>query len=85
MTVGPMHLSAAVGTPCVAIYSARNFLRQWTPRGDFNKILYHKTDCAGCGLELCIEQKKKCILSITVDEVQNSALQLLNSKRGFKF
>ena len=74
---GPMHLAAAVGTPCVAIYSARNFLRQWTPRGDFNKIIYHQTDCAGCGLELCIAEKKKCILSITADEVEKAVADTL--------
>ncbi|MBD1393309.1 glycosyltransferase family 9 protein [Mucilaginibacter glaciei] len=74
---GPMHLAAAVGAPCVAIYSARNFPRQWFPRGNNNKIIYHKTDCAGCGLEICIAQKKKCILSITVDEVYQAVEETL--------
>jgi len=26
-------------------------------------------ECWGCGLETCIEQQKKCLMSITVDEV----------------
>ena len=66
---GPMHLAAAVGTPCVAIFAARNIPRQWFPYGPAHRILYHRVECAGCGLETCIEQQKKCILSITVDEV----------------
>jgi heptosyltransferase III len=66
---GPMHLAAAVGTPCVAIFAARNLPRQWFPYGPHHRILYHRVECAGCGLETCIEQQKKCILSITVDEV----------------
>jgi len=66
---GPMHLAAAVGTPCVAIFAARNIPRQWFPYGPQHRILYHRVECAGCGLETCIEQQKKCILSITVDEV----------------
>lgn len=66
---GPMHLAAAVGTPCVAIFAARNIPRQWFPYGPHHRILYHRVECAGCGLETCIEQQKKCILSITVDEV----------------
>jgi ADP-heptose:LPS heptosyltransferase len=66
---GPMHLAAAVGTPCVAIFAARNIPRQWFPYGANHRILYHRVECAGCGLETCIEQQKKCILSITVDEV----------------
>lgn len=74
---GPMHLAACVGIPCVAIFSARNLPGQWYPRGNFNKVIYHKTDCAGCGLEVCVEQKKKCILSITVNEVQNAIMEIL--------
>jgi len=74
---GPMHLAACVGTPVVAIYSARNIPRQWYPRGNFNKIIYHKTDCAGCVLEVCTVQKKKCILSITVEEVKAAVTQIL--------
>jgi ADP-heptose:LPS heptosyltransferase len=66
---GPMHLAAAVGTPCVAIFAARNIPRQWFPYGPAHRILYHRVECAGCGLETCIEQQKKCILSITTDEV----------------
>ncbi len=65
---GPMHLAAAVGTPCVAIFAARNLPRQWFPYGSGHRILYHRVECAGCGLETCIEQQKKCILSITADE-----------------
>nr|WP_294941970.1 glycosyltransferase family 9 protein [uncultured Mucilaginibacter sp.] len=74
---GPMHLAAAVGTPCTAIFSARHFPRQWYPRGSFNNIIYHKTDCAGCELDVCIAQQKKCILSITVDEVVNAVMEVL--------
>jgi ADP-heptose:LPS heptosyltransferase len=76
---GPMHLAAAVGTPCVAVFAARNIPRQWYPRGLNNKIIYHKTDCAGCGLEICIDQRKKCILSISVDEVKDAVLNSVAS------
>jgi hypothetical protein len=37
--------------------------------GAQHRVLYHRVDCWGCGLETCIEQQKKCLLSITVDEV----------------
>lgn len=74
---GPMHLSAAVGTPCAAVFSARHFPRQWYPRGDFNKIIYHKTDCAGCGLDVCVVQQKKCILSVTANEVIAAVMEIL--------
>jgi len=76
---GPMHLSAAMGVPCVAIFSARNLPREWYPRGNTNKVIYHKTNCAGCNLEVCITEKKKCILSITVEEVYETVVEMLKS------
>ena len=69
---GPMHLAAAVGTPCVAIFAARNIPRQWFPFGRQHRVVYHRVECWGCGLETCIEQQKKCLLSITVDEVMDA-------------
>jgi heptosyltransferase III len=66
---GPMHLAAAVQTPCVAIFAARNKPRVWFPYGKQHRVLYHKVDCWGCNLETCIVEKKKCLTSITVDEV----------------
>jgi ADP-heptose:LPS heptosyltransferase len=66
---GPMHLAAAVGTPCVAVFSARNKPRTWFPWGSQHEVIYHRTDCWGCDLEICIEQKKKCLTSIQPAEV----------------
>jgi heptosyltransferase-3 len=66
---GPMHLAAAVQTACVAIFAARNKPRVWFPYGKQHRILYHQTDCWGCGLETCIIERKKCLTSITVEEV----------------
>ncbi len=77
---GPMHLAAAVGTPCVSIFSARNPPGQWFPFGFGHKCLYHKTECFGCGLTTCIVEKKRCILSITVDEVFDAVMESLRSR-----
>lgn len=66
---GPMHLAASMQTPCVAIFAARNIPRVWFPYGKRHRVLYHKTECYGCGLETCIIEKKRCITSITVEEV----------------
>ncbi len=66
---GPMHLAAAVQTPCVAIFAARNKPRVWFPYGRQHRVVYHRTDCWGCGLETCVTERKKCITSISVDEV----------------
>jgi ADP-heptose:LPS heptosyltransferase len=66
---GPMHLAAAVGTPCVAVFAARNLPRQWFPAGPQHRVVYHRVDCAGCGLETCIVEGKKCLAGIGVEEV----------------
>ena len=78
---GPMHLAATMGVPCVAIFSARNPPGVWYPRGDGHSILYHRTPCWGCKLTLCVEEKKACILSITVEEVLTAIRKQLE-RRG---
>ncbi len=66
---GPMHLAATVGTRCVAIFAARNRPKEWFPYGAGHRVLFHKVSCWNCGLETCIVEKKRCITSISVEEV----------------
>ena len=75
---GPMHLAACVSTPCVAIFSGRNLPKQWYPRGKNNRVIHHLPECAGCKLEVCIIKQKECIRSISVNEVLNAVLDVLN-------
>jgi heptosyltransferase III len=76
---GPMHLAAAVGTPCAAIFSARNLPGLWFPYGHTHRVFYNKTECAGCQLNVCVELKKKCIASISVGEVSAGAMSILSA------
>jgi len=76
---GPMHLAGCVGTPCVAVFSARNLPRQWFPRGNKNVILYNRTECAGCGLETCTIEQKKCLTSISVKHVEDAVFSQLKT------
>jgi hypothetical protein len=74
-----MHLAACVGVPCVAVFSARNLPRQWYPRGGgSNTIIQRRPDCAVCGLEVCIEQGKRCLNDIGVGEVLQETLSVLS-------
>lgn len=75
---GPMHLAAAVGTPCVAVFSAQDKPGIWFPYGEQHQVIYHKTECFGCKLEVCEKYQKKCIRSITVDEVLMATKVLLS-------
>lgn len=78
---GPMHLSASVGTPCVAIFSARSKPGEWFPFGTRHQLLYHQTPCYGCKLVICERYNKMCIRSITVDEVFLAMKQLYEISR----
>jgi len=78
---GPMHLSAAVGTPCVAIFSARNRPGEWYPSGTQHYVIYHRVPCYGCGLTVCNYFDKMCIRSITVDEVFTAMNELYESRQ----
>lgn len=80
---GPMHLAAAAGVPCVIAFAARTRPGIWFPHGAANRVLYRNVDCAGCNLETCIEQKKKCLTSITVDDMLAASIEAWRSQSTF--
>jgi hypothetical protein len=43
-------------------------------------VIYHQPECFGCRLETCIEMQKKCILSISVDEVEQAVDRVLGKR-----
>ena len=43
---GPMHLAAAVGTPTVSIFSARDFEKRWYPVGLGHEVLRRDAPCS---------------------------------------
>jgi heptosyltransferase-3 len=61
---GPMHLAAAVGTPCVAVFSRLNSPGQWYPVGDKHWILYPPPEA-------------QSIAAITPREVIDAVMQAL--------
>jgi heptosyltransferase-3 len=74
---GPKHLAACVGVPCVCVFGARDLPGVWFPPGDRNEIVYHQPECFGCRLETCIAMQKKCIRSVTVDEMEQAVGRVL--------
>ncbi len=79
---GPMHLAASVGTPCVAIFSARNYPGEWYPYGEGHTVLYHQTACFGCNLDVCTQFGKECILSIGANSVAEAVLKQLRNEKS---
>jgi len=78
---GPKHLAASVGVACVCVFSARGKPGVWFPPGEHNVVVFHQPECHGCGLETCIEMEKKCIRSVTVEEMELAACKVMDRMR----
>lgn len=78
---GPTHLAAMVGIPCVAIFSARNAPGQWEPLGGHHVVIEDRPACAGCMLDECVDQQKKCLTRIETGRVLREAISLIESRR----
>jgi ADP-heptose:LPS heptosyltransferase len=79
---GPTHLAALVGIPCVAIFSARNAPGQWEPLGGNHVVLEDRPECAGCMLDDCVREAKKCLTRIDTGRVVREAISLIESRGG---
>ena len=74
---GAMHLAAAEGTPCVAVFSEQDWPGRWDPYGSGNRILRRAVDCSGCLLADC-PKDNECLTQITVDEVLRACRTVLH-------
>lgn len=66
---GTMHMAAAAGVACVAIFSAIDWPGRWYPYGSGHAVLRQSVPCEGCHLEVCVEQDMKCMREIRVADV----------------
>lgn len=76
---GVMHLAAAVGTPCVAIFSALDWPGRWHPYGRIHRVLRHEVPCAGCLLQEC-DRNHLCLAGISADAVYQACLDVLDNR-----
>jgi heptosyltransferase III len=79
---GPMHLAACANVPCVIAFSARGLPGVWYPAGENHHILYRQVSCRGCNLESCIVEARRCLTSITVDEMARQVDSVLSPRAG---
>ena len=73
---GVQHLAAAVGTPCVSLFSCRDFRGKWWPHGAQHVVLRKEVDCHTCLLDTC-PRDNLCINLITTQEVIAAADTIL--------
>jgi ADP-heptose:LPS heptosyltransferase len=74
---GTMHMAAAVGLPCVAIFSSRERPGLWYPEGEGHRIFRTTIECEGCGLVECLERGNECINRVTSDDILDACREML--------
>ena len=80
---GAMHLAAAVGTRCVAIFAAREPGLSWHPYGEGHVVLRHDAvPCANCYLTECTVERLRCLTAIDVGAVWAACRRLLGLRRA---
>lgn len=73
---GPVHLSSAMGRPTVALFGSTD--RGWTaPRGGAVSIVAGEADCSPCFERECPTGEPRCLLDITISDVFESAIRLI--------
>lgn len=77
---GPMHLSYAVETPVVAIFSARDYPNKWFPPEGNIVLRDNDIECSVCFTETCTDNQ--CMKSITSEIVIKSVENLLQKSEN---
>jgi ADP-heptose:LPS heptosyltransferase len=80
---GVQHLAATVGTPCVSLFTRREFPGMWWPHGPQHEVLLKDVECHTCLLDAC-PYDNKCIKAIAVDEVIAAAGRVLERQPDSK-
>ena len=75
---GPMHLSAAVGTPVVALFALTNPPHQWRPWQVPYRLLYHDVPCRICYSRVC-SVGHECLRLVTPEMVVGAAAELMQT------
>src|SRR5205085_10266016 len=73
---GPMHISAAVKTPVIALFALTNPPEQWGPWHVAHRQLYHDVPCRICYSRVCPYQHE-CLRLISPQMVVTAATELL--------
>ena len=77
---GPMHFAAAAGVPCAIAFASRTEPGIWYPAGRGHQVVYHRLPCSNCDLETCITNQKRCLTSISSDEMLEAVERALANR-----
>jgi len=75
----PMHIAAAMNTPCVALFGPSNE-KIWGPWQVSHTVITKEFSCRPCGLDGCGNGKiSDCLMTINAEEVVSAAEKILSS------
>jgi heptosyltransferase-3 len=77
---GAMHLAACASTPCVAVFSSRDWPGAWYPYNVESRIFRSDIECEGCYLVECIERQNECLKQISIEQVLSACREMLRDK-----
>jgi heptosyltransferase-2 len=75
---GPMHLAAALGVRCVALFGPTD-PRRTAPAGEGHRVLYTDRWCSPCFRRRCPLLHHKCLRDITVENVAGAVAAQLGA------
>jgi ADP-heptose:LPS heptosyltransferase len=81
---GVLHIAVGLGIPTVSLFGPGRALK-WAPQGDHHTVLNKGLPCSPCttfGTTPPCPHKARCMQEITVAEVVNAAIALLQKKTG---
>ena len=77
----PMHIAAAMGTPCVALFGPSGD-REWGPWRVLHEVVTSTHPCRPCGQDGCGSGKvSECLTTIPVTQVMSAVDRVLSGKQ----
>lgn len=73
---GPMHMAAASGVPCLALFGPTDAVRTG-PYGTNHKIMTKEVDCRPCFSRVCQLSEQTCLRDISPKSVYETVLRML--------
>ena len=80
---GTMHMAAAAGVRCVAVFAAIDFPGRWYPLGEGHRVFRESVECEGCHTPDCFNEHL-CLMNINPEYVLDACREVLanNSARS---
>jgi ADP-heptose:LPS heptosyltransferase len=77
---GPMHLAAAAGCRCLALYGPADPARTGPWPAEAHRVLRVPPPCAPCGLKHCNQPRHACMEDLSLELVRDAALAELRKQ-----